>query len=52
MTTEKNVEKSYLEMLEEIFITIDSDTTIPKKDKEKLMMELKILQEMIWKYSA
>lgn len=44
-------EKTYLEMLNELYEMIGSDN-IPKHDKDKAIMMLKRLHDILWQYSA
>lgn len=46
-----NNEKTYLEMLNELCEMIETDN-IPKKDKDKIIVMIKELHEILWKYSA
>ena len=44
-------EKSYLEILDELYLTLETDN-IPEKDKSKIMGMVRELHEILWQYSA
>ena len=46
-----NNEKTYLEMLNELYEMIETDN-IPKNDKDRIIIMIKGLHEILWKYSA
>ena len=43
--------RSYLEILNELYKTVDSDI-IPAEEKEKIKQNIQELLDMLWKYSA
>lgn len=45
------MEKTYLEMLNELYEVIEADH-IPTNDKEEILETLVSLQDMLWTYSA
>lgn len=51
-TNNKPYEKSYLDMMNELYEALDVDFLIPSKDKEKIMQELQKLFELVSPYSA
>lgn len=44
-------EKTYLEMLNELYEAIETDC-IPENDKEEIMETMNSLRDMLWDYSA
>lgn len=43
--------RSYLEILSELKVALDSDTTIPKNDKEAMNELMFKLFDILWNYS-
>jgi hypothetical protein len=44
-------ERSYLDILNELAVQINSDTCIPKEDKKEINKATNKLFELLWKYS-
>ena len=43
--------RSYLEIIKELTETVNADFCIPTKDKEAIHATIKLLLNLLWKYS-
>jgi hypothetical protein len=43
--------RSYLEIIEELTETVNTDSCIPAKDKEAIHASIELLLNLLWKYS-
>jgi hypothetical protein len=43
--------RSYLEIIEELIETVNADVCIPTKDKKVIHDTIKLLLNLLWKYS-